>query len=131
MSNKVIIKGNEYPTLVAITEAEQAKGLMGMKEPTPIMSFVYNEPKVNSFWMHNTPSPLDIVFSCRGKIVAIHNGEPYSTKLIGGDCLSDLVVELPQGSCKAGGIGVGDPIDLKITAEAGMDLLMVKLGFEK
>jgi uncharacterized membrane protein (UPF0127 family) len=131
MKDKVIIKGNEYPTLVAITQIEQMKGLMGVKPPTPVMTFVYDSPRTNAFWMHNTPAELDIVFACKGKIVAIHKGEPYSTKLIGGDCVSDVVVELPGGTCRAQGISVGDPIDLRITTAAKMDLFLVKLGFDK
>ena len=41
MSDIISIKGQVFPTLVAVTEAEQSKGLMYQKWPPPIMSFPY------------------------------------------------------------------------------------------
>lgn len=103
----------EVPTLLALTEQEQQQGLMEVSYPPPVMTFVYGYPQVNRFWMKNTPSPLDIVFSLRGKITAIHKGEPYSTAGIGDPYTpSDLIAELPYGTCKSLGITIGDPISL-------------------
>jgi uncharacterized membrane protein (UPF0127 family) len=105
--------GNQFlPTLLAITAEEQQQGLMYRDWPPPVMSFVYSAPSINRFWMHNTPSPLDIVFSLKGEVTSIHKGEPYSTKLIGDYKFSDLVVELPYGTCKKLGIVIGDSIQL-------------------
>lgn len=106
IGNKII------PTLLAITAEEQERGLMYRDWPPPVMSFVYSTPQVNRFWMKATPSPLDIIFSLKGKIVSIHKGEPYSTKLIGDYENSDLVVEMPYGTYKAMGLNVGDKISL-------------------
>jgi uncharacterized protein len=127
----VVINGKEFETLLAISETEQMRGLMGVEPPTPIMSFIYDSPRTNAFWMKGTPAPLDIVFCNGGRVVAIRNGEPHSTKLIGGDCVSDLVIEFPAGSCKAVGITEGAKIDLRISQAAKINLLMVKLGIEK
>lgn len=80
--------------------------------PPPVMSFVYSAPTVNRFWMKNTPSPLDIVFARDNKVIAIHKGEPYSTKLIGDWEPSDLVVELPYGTCAQLNIQIGNNIAL-------------------
>lgn len=104
----VYISENIFETLLAISSNEQERGLMGVSWPPPIMSFVYDKPKINKFWMHNTPSPLDIVFCKNGKINQIHKGEPYSTKIIGDDILSDLIIELPYGTCSALNIKVDD-----------------------
>jgi uncharacterized membrane protein (UPF0127 family) len=90
--------------LLALSYDEQCKGLMYEPFPPPIMSFIYEEPKLNKFWMKNTPSPLDIVFCCNGKITQICKGEPYSTFTIGDDSLSDMVIELPYGTIKDSGI---------------------------
>lgn len=106
------IADQEIKTLVAISEEEQVAGLMHVPPPAPVMTFVYAKPRVNMFWMKNTPAPLDIVFSLGGIITAIHEGEPYSTKMIGDYKPSDLVVELAQGSCQNLGIKVGDPISI-------------------
>lgn len=111
--NKVVLGNNEFETLVARTEEEQARGLMFVEYPPPVMSFVYSSPRVNRFWMKQTPSPLDIVFSLNGKITAIYKGEPFSTKLIGDYAESDLIVELPFGTCAKLGIKSGDNIFLK------------------
>lgn len=62
----VYIDNNVFTTLLAISEHEQAQGLMHIEPPTPVMSFVYDRPKINKFWMANTPAPLDIVF-CRNR----------------------------------------------------------------
>lgn len=102
----------EFQTLLAISEEEQAQGLMHVPAPAPIMSFVYAKPRVNMFWMKNTPAPLDIVFALNGNVVAIHEGEPYSTKMIGDYQPTDLVVELPQGACDKIGLRVGDCITI-------------------
>lgn len=109
---KLKIGNVEMSTLLAISQAEQEKGLMHQKWPPPIMTFVYHQPKINKFWMHNTPSPLDIVFCSKNKIFNICKGEPYSTALIGDDNPSDLVIELPYGTCKSSGFKIGDTIAL-------------------
>lgn len=101
-----------FPTLLAISEEEQAKGLMYAAWPPPVMSFIYTKPKVNKFWMKNTPSPLDIVFCCNGEITQIHKGDPYTTTTIGDDSLSDLIIELPFGTISKSGIKLMNRVEL-------------------
>lgn|SRR5574337_94422 len=107
----IYIHNNILPTLLAISADEQAKGLMYQEWPPPVMSFVYDSPRVNRFWMKNTPSPLDIVFCHDGKISEICAGEPNTTYVVGSQ-LSDLVIELPRGSVDSMGIKVGQPVGL-------------------
>ena len=64
--------------------------------------------------MKSTPSPLDIIFCKNGKIIKICKGEPNSTKLIGNNCFSDMVIELPYGTVKNCNIDIGDHIDFVI-----------------
>jgi uncharacterized membrane protein (UPF0127 family) len=104
----VSIKGQVFPTLVAVTEHEQTKGLMFHKWPPPIMVFPYRTAAPRRFWMKNTVSPLDIVFCKANRVVGIFQGEPMSTKLIGPDEPSDLVVELPAGTASRLGMEIGD-----------------------
>lgn len=106
------IEENIVPTLLAISEQEQSLGLMHQPWPPPIMSFIYASPRISKFWMKNTPSPLDIIFCCEGKVVEICKGEPHSTATIGGADLSDLVVELPYGMAKEMNIQIGSEIGL-------------------
>ena len=108
----VYISDNIFETLLAISSNEQENGLMGVSWPPPVMSFIYDNPKVNKFWMHNTPSSLDIVFCKNGIINQICKGVPFSTEIIGKDILSDLVIELPYGTCKNLNIKINDSADL-------------------
>lgn len=109
---KINIGAHVMPTLLAVSAEEQERGLMHREWPPPIMSFVYNTPRINKFWMHQTPSPLDIVFALDGEITSIHKGEPNSTSMIGDNEFSDLVVELPYGTCQKLAIKIGDKINL-------------------
>jgi uncharacterized membrane protein (UPF0127 family) len=114
----IYIHNNIFTTLLAVSSDEQSKGLMYEEWPPPIMSFVYAEPQVNKFWMKNTPSPLDIVFCHNGKVSQICQGEPNSTRVVGGDTYSDLVIEFPLGTVNKSGIKIGHSVGLvKPTAD--------------
>jgi uncharacterized membrane protein (UPF0127 family) len=104
------IGSRTFDVLIAISDKEQARGLMFVEPPAPNMVFVYDRPRVSKFWMSNTKCPLDIVFCHNGKITQVCQGEPYSTKLIGDDLISDLVVELPRGA--AADFKLGHSVDL-------------------
>lgn len=108
----IYIHNNIFPTLLAISSDEQSKGLMYEEWPPPVMSFVYAGPQVNKFWMKNTPSPLDIVFCHNGKVSQICQGEPNSTRIVGADTYSDLVIEFPLGTVNKSGIKIGQSVGL-------------------
>ena len=108
----IYIHNNIFPTLLAISAEEQSKGLMHQAWPPPVMSFVYERPRINKFWMKNTPSPLDIVFCHDGRISQICYGEPHSTSVIGDNLPSDLVIELPYGTTKSSDIKIGHAVGL-------------------
>ena len=101
---------HSFQTLVAITPEEHSMGLMHKPWPPPVMVFPYNKAEERKFWMKNTISPLDIVFCRDNKIVDICYGEPMSTKLIGPNEPSDMVIELPFGTVHAHQLKRGDPI---------------------
>ena len=129
MTDYVKISGIKIPTVLAITQDEQERGLMYQKWPPPVMTFVYASPRINKFWMKNTLCPLDIVFCHKNKIISICSGEPYSTRLIGENQFSDLVVEFPAGTCKAYEVKVGDQIELECSENSLMKIFMLKNGF--
>lgn len=106
----LLINGESIPTLLALSSEEQQKGLMHQQWPPPTMSFCFKESACRPFWMANTPSPLDIVFAKDNKIVGILPGEPNSTRMIGGEFVSDFVAEFPRGTCEAQQIKPGDEI---------------------
>jgi uncharacterized membrane protein (UPF0127 family) len=104
---------------VARTEAEQARGLMyrtnippdgGMLfTPYPAMGGRAQEAH---FWMHNTPSPLDIIFiradGTIDKIAA--DAEPYSEDRIFSSGPVTAVLEINGGRSAALGIAAGDKV---------------------
>jgi len=111
-SGFISVNNNVFPTLLAISEEEQAKGLMGQEWEPPVMSFIYAYPKINHFWMYKTQSPLDIVFCNRGVITQIHKGIPHSTEIIGNNTFSDLIVEYPYGTVSKNNIKLGNKVSL-------------------
>jgi len=111
-SGYIYIHNNVFPTLLAISAEEQQRGLMFEEWPPPVMSFIYAEPRVNKFWMKNTPSPLDIVFCCEGKVSQLCYGEPHSTTMIGDNQFSDLIIELPHGTVDSSEIKIGQSVGL-------------------
>lgn len=117
MHDTISIKGQVFPTLVAVTESEQRQGLMFQEWPPPIMAFPYNTAAPRRFWMKNTTSPLDIVFCRANHVVGIFRGEPMSTKLVGPDEPSDFVVELPAGTADRLGLQVGDYVGYSPTKD--------------
>jgi|SRR3972149_4094557 len=115
MRDRIFIGNNVFDTLVAITEQEHRQGLMYKKWPPPNMCFPYKDSQVRKFWMFNTVSPLDIIFCNKNKIISIFGGEPLSTKLLGPEDPSNLIIEFPQGTVAKYGINIGDFAELKIS----------------
>lgn len=116
--DSIIINGNKIETSLCIPEEEQQKGLMFKDSIDKPMTFVFSKPSFNKFWMHNTKIPLDIVFCCDNSIVDICEGQPYSLKLVGPNIKTDLVIEFPKGYCKANGIKISDPVNLKTSVNS-------------
>jgi uncharacterized membrane protein (UPF0127 family) len=128
LANTIKLGDHSFETLLAITSAEQERGLMGVPPPAPVMTFIYGTPSYNQFWMHRTFSPLDIVFALNGKITAIRPGIPHSTALISSGGMSDMVVELPGGTCASRDIKVGDKVEASFDDRVNMSLLTLKTG---
>ncbi len=96
---------------VASSAAEQAKGLMFRAQlgPNEGMIFPRQPVDVPSFWMKNTPLPLDIIFIGTDKRVLniAANTVPYSLTSVGAVGMSSAVLEIPGGRAAELGIGPG------------------------
>jgi uncharacterized protein len=96
---------------VADTDETRARGLM-FRESMPRfagMLFVYDAPKAATFWMENTPLPLDMLFFDEtGTLARVHeNAEPFSRDLIfGGDDVL-FVLEINGGLARDLGLAPG------------------------
>ena len=111
-SGYIYLDNSVFSSLIAISEADQTKGLMHEPFPPPIMSFYYPKHKINKFWTSKTPSPLDIIFCADGKVSEICYGEPLSTKIIGSNKPSNLIIEFPHGYVKSNNIMLGQNVGL-------------------
>lgn len=103
-----------YNLLVAETEEEKERGLMGVieMESNEGMLFDYSDdPQASiSFWMKDTEIPLDIIFVNQdGIVISVKQGEPLSEEPITEDSeFVSCVIELNVNS----GVKPGDKTDL-------------------
>lgn len=106
---------HEFAVEVARTAQEQARGLMFRTElgPNEGMIFLRDPPDVASFWMKNTPLPLDILFIGRdGRIMNIAaETVPYSLESVSAVGLTSAVLEIPGGRAAELGIEPGDTVE--------------------
>ena len=101
---------------IADTNEKRALGLMYRRElpESHGMLFLFSRQELQSFWMKNTPLPLDILFIDSSlTIVGIaRNTTPYSEKPIPSDKPAQFVLEVNGGFCQRHGIAVGDHVQL-------------------
>ncbi len=88
---------------VADEDSERNQGLMDIRNlpQSKGMLFIFEETQPRSFWMANTPLPLDIIFVNADKeIVRIHhNTQPFSEKNFSSGEPAKYVVETNAGYC--------------------------------
>lgn len=106
----------------AVTNVEMQRGLMERRDlqPDQGMIFVYNRPQSLSFWMRNTPTPLDIgFFTADGELREIYALHPYDETAVGSRRRDlQFAVEMNQGWFKANDVKPGDKLDLAAIAAA-------------
>lgn len=101
-----------YLIEIARTPAERRQGLMFREELARDqgMLFDFGQEQRVSFWMKNTPLPLDLLFiDATGRIVALHEqAVPFSEELILSGQPVQYVLEILGGTAKERGIRIGD-----------------------
>ena len=116
---KLTINNKEYKVKIANTEEEREQGYQGVTEVPDDegILFVFDEPDTQSFWMHNTPVNLDIVFINEDDtVIKVATGYADTEDAhTAEDCL--YVLEVAQGS----GIMIGDKIEVDDTVESDSD----------
>ena len=107
-------KTHRFVVEVANTPEAQARGLMFRTELGDDEGMVFpSEPiAARSFWMRNTPIPLDIIFvGVDGRISNIEaNTVPYSLDPVSSVGLASAVLELRGGRAAELGIAAGDKV---------------------
>jgi uncharacterized membrane protein (UPF0127 family) len=117
---KVVVHGDKGAARVrvelALTAPEQARGLMWRDhlDSDAGMLFVFGRVRERSFWMKNTPLPLDIIYiDGDGKVVSIaERTTPYSTASIPSHGGAKYVLEVNGGFAAEHGVHAGSKIDL-------------------
>lgn len=112
----VIAADGEYEFAAELAESaeEQARGLMFRTELGPNEAMIFpREGDVASFWMKNTPLPLDIIFIGQdGRILNIAaQTTPYSTQSVSAVGPTGAVLEIPGGRAAELGIEPGDRVE--------------------
>ncbi len=101
---------------LAVTEPEMEHGLMERRDlgPDQGMLFVYARPQRMSFWMHNTPTPLDIgFFDDGGMLEEIYAMQPFDEMTVQSrSTLLTLALEMNHGWFRAHGVRPGAQIDV-------------------
>lgn len=113
---------------LAVTNAEMQRGLMERRDlgPDDGMIFVHQRPAPMSFWMRNTPTPLDIgYFTADGVLREIYPLHPYDENGVASR-RQDLqfAVEVNQGWYSTHGIRPGAQLDL-----AAVEAALKERGF--
>lgn len=108
-------KTHRFRVELAESEAAQRKGLMFRTElgPDEGMIFPSVPQTARSFWMKNTPLPLDIIFiGTDGRILNIAAmTTPYSLDSVYSDGVTSGVLELAGGRAAELGIEPGDKVE--------------------
>jgi len=108
----------KFTVELAVTRAEQARGLMFRKSLAPDrgMLFPYNPPQRAAFWMKNTLIPLDILYiGPDGRVLSIaRNAVPHDETPIPSGGVVGGVLEIPGGRAAQLGILPGDRVLNKI-----------------
>jgi uncharacterized membrane protein (UPF0127 family) len=101
---------------LALTRDAQARGLMYRTElaESAGMLFVFDGDEERTFWMSNTPIPLDIIYiRSDSTIVSIAaRTTPYSEKTIPSRGAARYVLEVPGGWSERHGVKPGDRLTL-------------------
>lgn len=106
--------GVAFTVEVADEPEERARGLMHRTELARDAGMIFVFPRVQpaSFWMRNTPLPLDIIFiGDDGRVVNVaENTTPFSEEAIPSDAPVRAVLEVNAGLAGELGIGPGTPV---------------------
>ena len=107
---------------LAIRAREMEHGLMGREDlkSDEGMLFLYETPQRMSFWMRNTPTPLDIgFFTADGVLKEIYQMYPFDeTPVMSRSVELQFALEMKQGWFEFNGVKPGSKLDLKALADA-------------
>lgn len=118
----IAIGGRAASLQVAVLPREQERGLMERTDlgPDEGMIFVDAYPQQMNFWMHDTPTPLDIgFFTPDGVLAEVYPLLPFDERTVSSISRNlQFAVEMNRGWYAAHGVRPGATLDLKALAAA-------------
>lgn len=130
------VDGHAVRMQFAVLETEMQRGLMERRDlgRDDGMLFVYLRPQRMSFWMRNTPLPLDIgFFDENGVLKEVYQMHPYDeTPLPSRSSQLQFALEMNQGWFKANNVRPGAKFDLTAVKAAlrERDFTLRQFGLE-
>lgn len=130
------VGGHTVQMQLAVLRSEMERGLMGREQMAKDagMLFVFMRPQRMSFWMRNTPLPLDIgFFDAEGTLREIYPLHPFDETAVPSRSASlQFALEMNQGWFKAHEVRPGDQIDLEQVKQAlrERDFTLKQFGLE-
>lgn len=107
---------------LAVLPGEMQQGLMGRRDlgRDDGMLFVYARPQPVSFWMRNTPTPLDIgFFNAEGTLLEVYAMYPFDENSVRSRSqVVQFALEMNQGWYRENGVLPGAKVDVKALAAA-------------
>lgn len=110
----VSIAGTPLVVKLADDDFTRVNGLMNVHELESNTGLLFRWPTAEhrSFWMKDTPIPLDIAYIAKdGKIINIEKMEPYSLKSVLSAEPAVCALEVNRGWFEENGIAPGDVVD--------------------
>ncbi len=112
----VTVGGRTVRLQFAVTTPEMERGLMERTQlgPDEGMLFVYPQPQAMSFWMHDTPTPLDLgYFGPDGILREVYPLYPFDERTVSSRSHAlQFALEMNQGWYSAHGVRPGAALDL-------------------
>jgi uncharacterized membrane protein (UPF0127 family) len=116
----VFPESKDAPTLeveLMLTEARQERGLMYRRSLADDrgMLFVWAQPSVHTFWMHNTCIPLDMLFIDGDGTIAgiVENAPTLNDQGRAIDCPVRYVLEVNAGWSRRHGVAPGQRVRIE------------------
>ena len=116
----VMIGGQQFKLWLATTTAEQTAGLMHVTYlPSDRgMIFLFHHTAPKTFWMKNTPLPLDVIFLHGSTVVRLYTMKPMNSHQLYPSVQPVTAgIELCGGTCAKLGLKPGDQIHLPVSAQ--------------
>jgi uncharacterized membrane protein (UPF0127 family) len=125
----VAVKGKKFMAEIAVTPAEQQKGLMYRQSLAAdrCMVFLYEEDGEHKIWMKNCLISLDVAWVDKdGKVVETYEKAPPCSPMLGDNCPTyggtlpaRHFIEFPVGTFKRIGLKKGDKLSFEGTLDNG------------